>query len=70
MRQTLATKRADVVTTSDQWRLAQSRPVTRQSPSGVKGGALETHLMNKMFQIKIDPIYIYSLVHIIMIKMS
>ncbi len=33
---TLATKRGDGATTSDQWRFPLSWPVAQQSPSGVK----------------------------------
>ncbi len=36
VRQTLATKLGDGATTSDQWQLALSRPVARQTPPGVK----------------------------------
>ncbi len=34
---TLATKRGDGATTSDQWQFALSLPVAQQSPPGVKG---------------------------------
>ncbi len=38
---TLASKSSDGATTSDQFRLALSWPVTRQSPPGVKGALLQ-----------------------------
>ncbi len=37
VRRTLVTKSSDGATTRDQWRLALSQPVPRQSPPGVKG---------------------------------